>query len=310
MTIYKLDYETKGIVFELQRFSLHDGPGIRTIVFLKGCPLACQWCSNPESQVPKPQLMYIANNCIGCRKCLSACPTEAINFNHPFPIDYNRCITCGKCAAICYSGALNMAGSIMTVGDVLTELKKDSNHYRRSGGGITLSGGEPLIQSEFTEQLLKGCKANGWHTAIETTAYTDENTLKRVLPWLDLFLMDIKHMDPNKHRQHTGKTNELILENAKIISQSNVKMIVRVPIIPEFNDNVDDIQAITDFARKLKVVEEVHLLPYHRLGQNKYGYLGSKYQMEKFEPLRNNSIIHLKKVVEDFGLLCKIGGIR
>lgn len=308
MAMDESNLKTKGIVFDLQRFSLHDGPGIRTIVFLKGCPLACRWCSNPESQQRDPQLMFISNNCIGCKRCISVCSVGALDFSNPFPINYDKCRACGKCVRVCYSGALNMAGAAKTVEDVLAELKKDTVHYRRSGGGITLSGGESLVQAEFAEQLLKGCKANGWHTAIETTAFANEEALKRVLPWLDLVLLDIKHMDHNKHKEYTGQSNEIILRNARIIARSNVPTIIRVPVIPGFNDSVENIQAIANFACSLENVKEMHLLPYHRLGQNKYKYLNREYKAKDLTPLTDENVGPLKKVVENSGLICKIGG--
>jgi len=253
--------------------------------------------------------MFIKENCMGCGKCAEVCSIGAIDYNRAQRIDHNKCTNCGKCVEVCYTNALNMAGKVQTVEEVITELEKDSIHYRRSGGGITLSGGEALAQPEFTEQLLMACKAKSWHTAMETTAYASEDTLKRVLPWLDLVLLDIKHMDPYKHKEYIGQTNELILKNVKIIAQSGVKIIVRVPIIPNFNDSIAEIQAIADFARSLKAVNEIHILAYHRLGENKYEYLGYEYLMENVETPNTDTMTRLKKTIEDSGFVCKIGGV-
>jgi len=203
-----------------------------------------------------------------------------------------------------------MAGTVKSVEQILIELNKDSIMYRRSGGGITLSGGEVLAQPEFAEQLLKGCKAKGWHTAIETSAFTSIDTLRRVLPWLDLFMMDIKHMDPDKHKEYVGQKNLIILRNAKIIAQSGIPLIIRIPIISGFNDNEKNINDTATFVRSLKNVKEVHLLPYHRLGQNKYEYLGYKYKMPQLKPPSKKDMEHIKKIIETQGLICKIGGIE
>lgn len=298
----------KGIVFDIQRFSVHDGPGIRTIVFLKGCPLRCRWCSNPESQHKESQLMFVEQNCIGCKRCTEACPTNALSFNPKFNLDYNKCDMNGKCVDVCYSEALSFSGQHQTVEQVIDELEKDNIHYRRSGGGITLSGGEPLSQPEYAVELLKACKAKGWHTAIETTAFTSESVLERALPWLDLVLLDIKHTDDRKHQEFVGQSNQKILRNAKYIGQFGIPIIVRVPVIPTFNDEVYEIQDIASFAKSIRGVKELHLLPYHRLGENKYGYLNYDYRMKDIEPPTNEEMKNLQKVVEEKGLICKIGG--
>nr|WP_295970818.1 glycyl-radical enzyme activating protein [uncultured Bacillus sp.] len=299
---------TKGIVFDIQRFSVHDGPGIRTIVFLKGCPLRCHWCSNPESQHKELQLMYIKRNCIGCKRCTEACPREALNFHPAFNVDYKKCDLCGKCVDVCYSEALSLSGQYQTVEQIVDELKKDNIHYKKSGGGITLSGGEPLSQPEFAVKLLQACKGKGWHTAIETTAFTSQYVLELVLPWLDLVLLDIKHIDNKKHQEFVGASNEMILSNARYIGQSGVSMIIRVPVIPGFNDQTDDIKDIVTFAKSIKGVKEIHLLPYHRLGENKYEYLNYDNRMKGTVPPTKEKMQSLKNVVEETGLICKIGG--
>lgn len=304
-----VDLKAKGIVFDIQKFSVHDGPGIRTIVFLKGCPLSCRWCSNPESQCREPQVMFVSKNCIGCGKCKEVCPVNAVNFELPYRIDQSKCIKCGKCVENCYANALEMSGTERTVEEVISELKKDNMYYRRSGGGITLSGGEALTQVDFIEELLKGCRANRWNTAVETAAFVNKDVLKRILPLLDLVMMDIKHMNSEKHREYIGQGNEIILENAKFIASSGTQLIIRVPVIPGFNDDQDNILKLSQFVVSLKNVREIHLLPYHRLGENKYSYLGYKYKMPPIDPPSNEDMKKLKDIVESFGLTCKIGGV-
>lgn len=304
-----VDLNKKGLVFDIQRFSVHDGPGIRTIVFLKGCPLSCRWCSNPESQCKDPQVMFVPKKCIGCGKCKEVCPVNAVDFELPSRIHQSKCIKCGRCVENCYANALEMSGIKRTVGEVINELKKDNMYYRRSGGGITLSGGEALIQADFAEQLLKGCKVNGWNTAVETAAFVSRNILKRLLPSLDLVLMDIKHMDSKKHEEFIGQGNEIILENAKFIARSGTRLIIRVPVIPGFNDDEYNISRLSRFVVSLKNVKEIHLLPYHKLGENKYNYLGYKYKMPPIDPPSSEEMDRLKDIVEKFGLVCKIGGV-
>jgi len=310
MPISEPKLDTKGIVFDIQKFSVHDGPGVRTIVFLKGCPLSCRWCCNPESQDNEPQVMFIAQNCNGCKRCFNVCSTGAIDFTLPSRINHNKCDNCGKCVDVCNSEALNMAGTVRTVEEILIELSKDTIMYRRSGGGITLSGGEVLAQIDFAEELLKGCKSKGWHTAIETSGFASISILERILPHLDLVMLDIKHMDSKKHKEYVGQNNEIILENARIIAKSGKPLVIRIPILTGFNDDEKNIKATANFVNSLEKVKEVHLLPYHRLGQNKYDYLGRKYKMTELKPPLKKDMDYLKKVLESEDLICKIGGIE
>jgi len=302
-----INYSMEGLVFDIQRFSIHDGPGIRTIVFLKGCPLSCRWCSNPESQKLKPVIMYQEMNCIHCGRCIVACKKGAISINNKGFINRDICTACGECVNVCPASALTMKGRKMTVEQVVKELKKDATTYRRSGGGITLSGGEPLVQSDFSKEIFKACKAQGWHTAIETTGYAKAEIIEKVFPYVDLALMDIKNIDSNIHKEYTGVSNEIILENVKRVSKIT-KVIVRVPVIPEFNSSDESIFKISKFVKTLNNIDTIHLLPYHTYGQNKYELLGREYFMGKMRTLTQEEIDNLKKIVESHNIQCIIGG--
>lgn len=302
-----INYSMEGLVFDIQRFSIHDGPGIRTIVFLKGCPLSCRWCSNPESQSVKPVIMYQEMNCIHCNKCITACKKGAISVNNKGFIDRDICTACGECVNVCPTGALVLKGKKMTVEQVIKELKKDAINYRRSGGGITLSGGEPLMQSEFSRELLKASKAQGWHTAIETTCHANSEIIEDVFKYIDLALMDIKNIDSDMHKKYTGVSNELILKNVKTVSKLT-QMVVRVPVIPEFNSSEQSILDICKYVKTLNNIDTVHLLPYHTYGENKYALLGREYPMKETRMLKSEEIDNLKRIVESQGIKCVIGG--
>lgn len=303
----KVDYGKEGVLFNIQRYSLHDGPGIRTIAFFKGCPLSCKWCSNPESQRPKPELIFKASDCVNCGKCADVCKAGAISRSNPHFIDRDKCIECGACVDVCPTGALEIKGKRMSVEQVLLELKKDENLFRRAGGGITLSGGEALAQPEFARELLKGCKEKGWHTAIETTGFATKQTIDEVFPFIDLALVDIKAINPSVHREGTGVDNRAMLENILRISFIT-KVIVRVPVIPGFNDNEEEIQAIGEFAQLMSNVDTIHLLPYHNYGENKYSLLGRIYPMGNTTSNPDEKIQQLKRKVESMGFACHIGG--
>lgn len=303
----KVDYEMEGVLFNIQRYSLHDGPGIRTIPFFKGCPLSCKWCSNPESQRPQPELIFKKSDCIRCGKCIEACKQQALSVSNAFFIDRERCIQCGKCSQVCPTQALEMKGKRMTVADVMRELQKEENLYRRSGGGITLSGGEPLAQPDFARELLKACKEKGWHTAIETTGFTTPEVIADVFPYVDLALTDIKAINPAVHLANTGIENSQILENLLRISFLT-KTIVRIPVIPGVNDNPEEIHNIAEFARLMSNVDTLHLLPYHSFGENKYGLLGRIYPMGEADSIAESKMELLKREVESSGFHCHIGG--
>lgn len=263
-----MDYmNTKGRIFDIQRFSIHDGPGIRTIVFLKGCVLRCRWCCNPESQKYEVQTMIV-------------------------------------------HGKEKVIGQDTTVAEVMKIVEKDRAYYRRSGGGLTLSGGESLVQPEFARDLLRAAKESGINTAIESTACAPYATIESILPYLDTYLMDIKHINAEKHKEFTSQSNELILENAKRIADSGMtNLVIRVPVIPGFNDKREEIEAIASFASSLKAVKKMHLLPYHRLGQDKYEGLGRKYLMEGILPPSAEHMKMLRDAAYKVSNIdCQIGG--
>lgn len=303
-----IDYSAKGTVFDIQRFSIHDGPGIRTIIFLKGCPLRCRWCSNPESQKYQPEVLYKKFLCIKCNNCIEACNEDAISPLNPYWIDRKKCTDCLDCAAVCTTGALIVKGEEMTVEDVIREAKKDATQYYRSGGGVTLSGGEALTQPNFAREIFKACRAQGWHTAIETEGYVNEEILRDVVPHIDLVLLDIKSIDTDQHKKYTDVDNAMILKSAKII-QSLTKTTVRVPVIPGFNATMKDITRIGEFVRsEMPNVTEIHLLGYHNYGQGKYELLGREYELLNTPKLAPEVLEGFKQKVETLGLKCIIGG--
>lgn len=298
-----LDEQLKGLAFNIQRYSIHDGPGIRTLVFLKGCPLSCLWCCNPESQSPSQEIIFTPTKCIGCGRCVEVCPTGAAElYLEKDNLKAKKlCVACGKCVKVCPSGAKQMIGSYMSLEEVIEEIEKDFPYYQRSGGGVTISGGEPLMQADFVRMLLKKCQEKGIHTALETCGYAKWRDFKKVLEYLDVVLYDIKYMDSKRHKEFIGVGNELILQNAKKIASLDKDMIIRVPIIPGYQDSLENMKAIAKFARKLKI-EKIHLLPYHRLGESKYSQLGRNYKLKGIKPLNKRSISKRKKVIESYNL--------
>ncbi len=274
-------------VANVQRFTVHDGPGIRTELFLKGCPLRCKWCSNPETYERAPQVGVHPEKCIGCGYCLKACARHGKNAlligeNHIVGIDRTLCDNCLLCEEECMSGALTIWGQKMTVSGALDVILKDRNFYEKSGGGMTLSGGEALLQWEFCLELLKRCKEAGIHTCVESALYIKPEILDKVVPYIDLFITDIKQMDSEIHRAYTGVPNERILSNIKKLSGMGMPMIIRMPIIPGFNDTEEFIDRASDFIlRELhNAPEQIQLLKYRPLGEEKAGTLGLPMEMK------------------------------
>ena len=269
--------ESTACVFDIQHYSVHDGPGIRTVVFLKGCTLSCVWCCNPESQLPDPELMYNPKKCIGCGECIKKCPTGAIKENDGmYLFNKNLCTNCGYCVEKCYAQARVMCGRYMKMKEVMDELKKDLPFYMNSGGGVTLSGGEPLVNAEFVKKLFIECKQEGINTAVETCGNVAWENIYTILPYVDLFLFDIKHMSTKIHKKYTGCENKQILSNCRKLATTGKEIIIRVPVIPTFNDNEQDLSDIVHFAKEVGV-KTINLLPYHHYGDHKYKLLMREY---------------------------------
>ena len=268
-----------GTIFNIQKFCVNDGPGIRTTVFFKGCPLNCLWCHNPESKAVYPELFYDKRKCISCGGCVIACKAGCHSVDPLHHFDRAACVRCGACAAVCPTGAVEMAGREASVEEILTEVEKDAVFYRNSGGGMTLSGGEPMLQFDFVLELLRQARRRGLHTVMETCGYAPAEHYRQVVPYVDLFLFDYKVTDPEQHRQYTGVTNERILENLRLLDSLGAKTVLRCPIIPGINDTVDHFAGIARTAESLANIQGVDIEPYHPLGQSKSNLLGKEYAL-------------------------------
>ncbi len=298
-----------GIVFNIMRFCQHDGPGIRTVVFLKGCPLRCIWCHNPEGLTPRSEIAFVEARCIRCGECYIACPEGAVEkVGGEFRIVDQRCAACGTCIDTCYSDARQLVGKEMTVEEVLSEVEKDAVYYDESGGGVTFSGGEPLQQHQFLSFLLLALKERGIHSAIETSGYASSDVIVHLSKSTDLFLYDVKLMDDVRHRQYIGVSNALILQNLKLLSARGAKTIVRMPVVPGINDDEQNIWKLTQFLMEETNVKEVHLLPFHLIGQDKYQRLRKAYRFSDSQHPPQRQIESLAGILESAGIRAVIGG--
>lgn len=276
----------KARIFEIKRFAVHDGDGIRTTVFFKGCPLKCVWCHNPEGIDFRPQLAYYENKCIGCGECVGVCPENAHTIENGMHVfDREKCIACGKCADVCLGDALIFYGKEMTVSELLPQLLEDKEFYDNSGGGVTLSGGECLIQADFCAELLKELKSHGIHTAVDTCGFVSRDAIDKVMPYTDIFLYDLKAFDEDVHIKCTGCSNKIILENMKYIDSCNKKTEIRIPYVPDFNSN--EIEKLAEFMDGLKNITGVRVLPYHNYAGSKYESLGLKNNLPNLLPIND-----------------------
>ena len=285
-----MKHTAEGIIFDVMRYAIHDGPGIRTTVFLKGCPLKCTWCANPESQSRSPEISYLIERCLLCGRCEGVCPNQAVTVtDDSHKIDRTLCQACGLCAENCPAGALKLLGRKVKVDDLFEEIVSDRIFWERSGGGVTLSGGEPLMQPEFCKDLLKICHTNYISTAIETCLHVPSENLDAVLPFVDLLICDVKISDDAKHKSLIGVGNRRIKENLKYLVKNKQKgCLIRMPLIPGLNAANEDLQEIAGFLKSLDNNIHLEIMPYHRLGEPKYKRLGREYRLECQTPMESD----------------------
>lgn len=288
--------EQKGLVFNIQKFSIHDGPGVRTTVFLKGCPLRCKWCANPESQLGKIQIMYDREKCLGCHGCVKTCPVKAISLGEDklIKVDHSLCTGCLECEKACPGRALSHEGDWKTVEEVYDVCMQDAVFYEDSGGGVTISGGEGMVQPDFVYELVKILKESGIHTAIETTGCVSSEVFRRLAPCFDLLLFDVKHYDSLKHKTGTGVGNELIVQNLRWANGQGIEILPRLPVIPGFNDSLEDAAGIAELLKELKL-RKIQLLPFHQMGERKYEFLNREYELHAVPMLHREDLAEYKE---------------
>lgn len=297
------------LVTNIQGFSIHDGPGIRTVVFFKGCGLECRWCSNPECISPYPEIGFIPALCTSCGKCAGICPDGALIYEtDKLPhIERERCSGCGICSSACSYKALILYGRPMTADEIFDSVSRDKMFYEASGGGVTVSGGEALLQPQLVRDIFNKCRLAGIHTCMETSGYAAESALRQVIPFTDYILYDIKHMNPEKHRQYTGKPNDRILSNARVVAESGIETLFRMPLIPGVNDDIENIKETADFLHGLENNSpRIELMPYHRLGKGKYESLDRPYFLSGLLAPELEQIASVKKAFKANGIECLI----
>ncbi len=300
----------KGIIFDIKRYAIHDGPGIRTTIFLKGCPLRCQWCQNPEGQETYPEIILRSSRCATeCNECVSVCPRDAISKDgNSIEIDKAKCDLCAKCEEVCVYEALEIVGREMTVQEVMEEIEKDRVFFDESGGGITFSGGEPLMHVDFLEALLKEIGKKNIHVTLDTSGYVAFEDLGRICDKVDLFLYDLKIMDDEKHEKYTGVSNKIILENLRKLTELGKSVAVRIPLISGINDDNQSIHMFVDFLQSLKNIKQINLLSYHRGGCEKYKRLRKEKFAKTFNSPSDERIEDIKKIFTDSGFSVRTGG--
>lgn len=308
--MYNEDYRHPDLILNIQEYSIQNGPGIRTTVFVKGCPMKCTWCASPESIKKRPDIGFNQTLCNLCGDCIEICNSAAFSLvNKTLIIDREKCNVCGDCISICSPQAFTLWGQELPIDEVFNLVNRSRPYFVRSGGGVTVSGGEPLSQPAFVIPFLKRCYDSDIHTCVDTTGFGSKNVLEKLARVTDLFLYDLKHMDSEIHKKATGVSNKRILENAQWIAENQIPMIARIPLIPGINNSVENIRATAEFVKSLGTVKQIDILPYHTFATNKYSMLGKTYPMGELPACSVDTATDVKRIITDeYGFNCVIGG--